>query len=56
MLAVALRRHDANEPVTSIARHPGVGRSPLYRTLPAYDEAVTTGREPESTTDGEPAH
>lgn len=55
MLAVALRRHDANEPVTSIARHRR-RPLPLYRTLPAYDEAVTTGREPESTTDGEPAH
>lgn len=30
MLAVALRRRDANEPVTSIARHLGVGRSTLY--------------------------
>ncbi|NEB59734.1 recombinase family protein [Streptomyces sp. SID8111] len=47
MLAVALRRRDANEPVTSIARRLGVGRSTLYRTLAAYDEAIATGREPD---------
>ncbi|MFF2026700.1 recombinase family protein [Streptomyces sp. NPDC058171] len=41
MLAVVLRRRDANESVTSIARHLGVGRS-LYRTLAAYDEAAVT--------------
>ncbi|MFB7254873.1 recombinase family protein [Streptomyces nojiriensis] len=40
-LAVALRRR-ANESVTSIARHLGVGRSTLYRTLAAYDEAAVT--------------
>ncbi|MFJ9380200.1 hypothetical protein [Streptomyces sp. NPDC101455] len=38
--------HDANEPVTSIAQHHGVGRSTLYRTLAAYDEAVTTHETP----------
>ncbi|WP_149552821.1 helix-turn-helix domain-containing protein [Streptomyces marokkonensis] len=42
MLAIALRRRDANEPVTSIARHLGVGRSTLYRTLAAHDEAIAT--------------
>ncbi|MER6409446.1 helix-turn-helix domain-containing protein [Streptomyces viridosporus] len=46
MLAVALRRRDANEPVTSIARHLGVGRSTLYRTLAAYDEAAATMTSP----------
>ncbi|MFF4323193.1 helix-turn-helix domain-containing protein [Streptomyces sp. NPDC001568] len=40
MLAVALRRRDAEESVTSIARHLGIGRSTLYRTLAAYDEAI----------------
>lgn len=35
--AVALRRRDANEPSTSIARHLGVGRSTLYWTLSAYE-------------------
>ncbi|WP_405454688.1 recombinase family protein [Streptomyces achromogenes] len=51
-------RSGATTPTSRSPRSPGtdVGRSPLYRTLPAYDEAVTTGREPESTTDGEPAH
>ncbi|WUF75043.1 recombinase family protein [Streptomyces nojiriensis] len=45
MLAVALRRRDAKESVTAIAAHLGVGRSTLYRTLSAYDEATaTTGR------------
>ncbi|MFJ9079358.1 recombinase family protein [Streptomyces sp. NPDC102278] len=48
MLAVALRRRDAEESVTAIAKHLGVGRSTLYRTLAAYDEAITTGREPDS--------
>ncbi|MGW3647535.1 hypothetical protein [Streptomyces sp. NPDC000878] len=42
MLAVALRRRDANESVTSIARLLGVGRSTRYRTLTAYDEASAT--------------
>jgi hypothetical protein len=42
MLAVALRRRDAREPVTSIAAHLGIGRSTLYRTLAAYDEASAT--------------
>ncbi|WP_078990989.1 helix-turn-helix domain-containing protein [Streptomyces sp. XY413] len=41
-LAVALRRRDANEPVTAIAERLGVGRSTLYRTLAAYDEAIAT--------------
>ncbi|MGW0393859.1 helix-turn-helix domain-containing protein [Streptomyces sp. NPDC003042] len=45
MLAVALRRRDAKESVTTIASHLGVGRSTLYRTLSAYDEAIATGRE-----------
>ncbi|OKK14926.1 hypothetical protein AMK09_26460 [Streptomyces sp. CB02488] len=40
MLAVALRRRDAEESVTSIARYLGIGRSTLYRTLAAYDEAI----------------
>ncbi|MEV8535843.1 recombinase family protein [Streptomyces sp. NPDC051211] len=45
MLAVALRRRDAKESVTAIAEHLGVGRSTLYRTLAAYDEATaSTGR------------
>ncbi|WP_331764349.1 recombinase family protein [Streptomyces sp. NBC_01506] len=48
-LAVALRRRDAKEPVTSIARHLGVGRSTLYRTLAAYDEAATTTAAPRTT-------
>lgn len=42
MLAVALRRRDAKESVTAIAKHLGVGRSTLYRTLAAYDEAAAT--------------
>ncbi|MFC9295748.1 recombinase family protein [Streptomyces sp. NPDC057011] len=46
MLAVALRRRDANESVTSIARHLGVGRSTLYRTLAAYDGAIATRESP----------
>ncbi|MFH8582276.1 helix-turn-helix domain-containing protein [Streptomyces zaomyceticus] len=46
MLAVALCRRDAKEPVTSIARHLGVGRSTLYRTLAAYDEAAATMSSP----------
>ncbi|MET9468876.1 helix-turn-helix domain-containing protein [Streptomyces sp. NPDC006544] len=54
MLAVALRRRDAKEPVTAIASHLGVGRSTLYRTLSANDEA--TGREPESPADEAAAH
>ncbi|WP_353962624.1 hypothetical protein [Streptomyces sp. NBC_00378] len=29
-----------------MARHLGVGRSTLYRTFAAYDEAIATGREP----------
>ncbi|MEU3350969.1 helix-turn-helix domain-containing protein [Streptomyces sp. NPDC037389] len=40
MLAVVLRRRDTKESVTAIAEHLGVGRSTLYRTLAAYDEAV----------------
>ncbi|MFJ2590415.1 helix-turn-helix domain-containing protein [Streptomyces sp. NPDC087538] len=43
---MALRRREAEESVTSIARHLGVGRSTLYRTFAAYDEAIATGREP----------
>nr|WP_078990985.1 helix-turn-helix domain-containing protein [Streptomyces sp. XY413] len=46
MLAVALRRRDAKESVTAIARRLGIGRSTLYRTFAAYDEAIATGREP----------
>ncbi|MFJ5850875.1 helix-turn-helix domain-containing protein [Streptomyces sp. NPDC092903] len=46
MLAVALRRRDAKESVTAIARHLGTGRSTLYRTFAAYDEAIATGQEP----------
>ncbi|MGO4456590.1 recombinase family protein [Streptomyces sp. M-16] len=42
MLAVALRRRDAKESVTAIAAHLGIGRSTLYRTLAAYDEATAT--------------
>ncbi|MFI6986755.1 recombinase family protein [Embleya sp. NPDC050154] len=42
MLAVALRRRDADESVTSIARRLGIGRSTLYRTLAAYNEALAT--------------
>ncbi|BDH12794.1 recombinase family protein [Streptomyces hygroscopicus] len=49
MLAVALRRRDAKAPVTAIAPHLGVGRSTLYRTLAAYDEAATTTGERDST-------
>ncbi|MCL7492616.1 MULTISPECIES: helix-turn-helix domain-containing protein [Streptomyces] len=49
MLAVALRRRDAKESVTAIAAHLGVGRSTLYRTLAAYDEAATTTGERDST-------
>ncbi|MFD7030216.1 helix-turn-helix domain-containing protein [Streptomyces sp. NPDC059917] len=45
MLAVALRCRDTGEPVTAIARHLGVGRSTLYRTLSAYDEATATRPE-----------
>ncbi|MFH8405303.1 helix-turn-helix domain-containing protein [Streptomyces sp. NPDC018019] len=30
------------ESVTAIAEHLGVGRSTLYRTLAAYDEAMAT--------------
>ncbi|MCX5417867.1 helix-turn-helix domain-containing protein [Streptomyces sp. NBC_00059] len=56
MLAVALRRRDAKESVTAIAEHLGVGSSTLYRTLPAYDEAVATGHEPDSPTGEEPTH
>ncbi|MFB6560787.1 recombinase family protein [Streptomyces sp. NPDC056400] len=44
MVAVALRRRDAKESVTAIAKHLGVGRSTLYRTLAAYDEAAATWR------------
>ncbi|MGR4880579.1 recombinase family protein [Streptomyces sp. LARHCF249] len=40
MLSVALRRRDAKESV--IAAHLGSGRSTLYRTLAAYDEATAT--------------
>ncbi|MEU9417378.1 hypothetical protein [Streptomyces sp. NPDC048272] len=36
-----MRRRDAKESVTAIAARLGVGRSILYRTLAAYDEAVT---------------
>ncbi|ARE79510.1 hypothetical protein B6R96_36480 (plasmid) [Streptomyces sp. Sge12] len=46
MLAVALRRRDAKESVTAIAGQLGVGRSTLYRTFAAHDEAIATGREP----------
>ncbi|MER7669630.1 recombinase family protein [Kitasatospora sp. NPDC096128] len=41
-LAIALRRRDADEPITAIAKHLGVGRSTLYRALAAHDE----GQEP----------
>nr|WP_309136681.1 helix-turn-helix domain-containing protein [Streptomyces sp. FT05W] len=53
-LAIALRRRDAKESVTAIAAHLGVGRSTLYRALPAYVEAIAAGREPgtPSSTDG----
>ncbi|WP_314242034.1 hypothetical protein [Streptomyces sp. DSM 40907] len=44
MLAVALRRRDADESVMAIARHRGVGRSALHRTLAAYDEAAPRPR------------
>ncbi|MFE1228106.1 recombinase family protein [Streptomyces sp. NPDC058745] len=47
MLAVALRRRDAKESVASIARQLGVGRSPLYRTLAAYDAAIATRESPQ---------
>ncbi|MCB5166973.1 helix-turn-helix domain-containing protein [Streptomyces bambusae] len=33
-----LRRCDAKESVTAIARHLGIGRSTLYRTVASYDE------------------
>ncbi|MGW7342819.1 helix-turn-helix domain-containing protein [Streptomyces sp. NPDC054854] len=46
MLAVALRRRDAEESVTSLARHLGIGRSTLYRTLAAYDDAIATRESP----------
>ncbi|MFZ3494673.1 recombinase family protein [Streptomyces sp. 5.8] len=42
MLAVALRRRHVKESVTAIAAHLGIGRSTLYRTLAAYDEAAAT--------------
>ncbi|MET9700018.1 recombinase family protein [Streptomyces sp. NPDC006529] len=42
MLAVALRRRDAKESITASASRLGVGRSTLYRTLAAYDEAAAT--------------
>ncbi|MFH9575680.1 helix-turn-helix domain-containing protein [Streptomyces sp. NPDC017454] len=45
MLAVALRRRAAKESVTAIAAHLGAGRSTLYRTLSAYDEAIATQGE-----------
>ncbi|GAA1328704.1 hypothetical protein GCM10009647_066960 [Streptomyces sanglieri] len=45
MLAVALRRRDARESVTAIAKHLGIGCSTLYRTLAAYDESVTVSQE-----------
>lgn len=45
MLAVALRRRDAQESVTAIAAHLGIGRSTLYRTFAAYDEAIATTSE-----------
>ncbi|MFJ1805752.1 MULTISPECIES: helix-turn-helix domain-containing protein [unclassified Streptomyces] len=48
MLAVALRRRDAKESVTVVAEHLGVGRSTLYRTLAAYDEAAVTRSEARS--------
>ncbi|MFD3467502.1 helix-turn-helix domain-containing protein [Streptomyces sp. NPDC058682] len=49
MFAVALRRRDSNESVTAIAQHLGVGRSTLYRTLAAYDEAAATTDERDAT-------
>ncbi|WP_053687294.1 recombinase family protein [Streptomyces sp. IGB124] len=49
MLAVALRRRDAKESITAIAEHLGVGRSTLYRTLSAYDEAAATTDAPRIT-------
>ncbi|MDX3186198.1 helix-turn-helix domain-containing protein [Streptomyces sp. ME02-7008A-1] len=30
--------------VTAIARHLGIGRSTVHRTLSAYDEAIATSR------------
>ncbi len=54
MLAAALRRRDAKESVTVIAAHLGIGRSTLYRTLSAYDEAIATGREPGNPADENP--
>ncbi|WP_314249929.1 helix-turn-helix domain-containing protein [Streptomyces kutzneri] len=49
MLAVALGRRDAEESVTAIAKHLGVGRSTLYRTLAAYGEAAATTDAPRIT-------
>ncbi|THA74880.1 helix-turn-helix domain-containing protein [Streptomyces sp. A0592] len=46
MLAGALRRRDAKDSVTAIARHLGIGRCTLYRTFAAYDRAIATGQEP----------
>ncbi|MCX4821593.1 recombinase family protein [Streptomyces sp. NBC_01142] len=45
MLAVALRRRDAQESVTAIAAHLGIGRPALYQTLAAYDEASAATSE-----------
>ncbi|MEU8708375.1 helix-turn-helix domain-containing protein [Streptomyces sp. NPDC048565] len=53
-MAVDDARHNAKESVTAIAAHLGVGRSTLYRTLSAYDEAVATGREPRRPADEKP--
>ncbi|MFE9468724.1 helix-turn-helix domain-containing protein [Streptomyces virginiae] len=44
--AVTLRCRDAQESITAIAPHLGVGRSTLYRALAACGEAIATGREP----------
>ncbi|MFE9313445.1 helix-turn-helix domain-containing protein [Streptomyces sp. NPDC088353] len=46
--AVALRRRDTRESVTTVAKHLGVGRSTLCRTPAAYDEAAITRSEARS--------
>ncbi|KOV21899.1 hypothetical protein ADK90_11460, partial [Streptomyces sp. XY413] len=44
--AFALRRRDAKESIPAIREPLGVGRSTLYRTLSAYDEATATREIP----------
>ncbi|MFI6006755.1 hypothetical protein ACIA98_41535 [Streptomyces sp. NPDC051366] len=46
MLDVTLIRCDATESVAAIAKHLGIGRSPFYGTLAAYDEATSTLENP----------